>query len=109
MTASIKAGSSPVRSASCFISSQNLGNAEQGCRTLASFGSLLAERVHVPKTKNAANVTTRQFVTNLLRNCDAFTARCPPMLRTERIAHVNAAEDCCGAGFQFSPCQLWSI
>jgi hypothetical protein len=67
MTASTKAGSSPVRFASCFISSQNRGNSEQGGGTFVSFGSLLAEKVHVPKTMNDANVTTRQFVTKLLR------------------------------------------
>src|ERR1700730_5023831 len=84
MTASIKAGFSPVRSASCFISSQNLGNAEQACGAFVSFGSLLAERVHAPKTKNEANVTARQFVTKLLRarNSDAAS---PSMNQRRRI------------------------
>src|SRR5258707_11287929 len=66
MTASTKAGSSPVRSASRVISSQNLGDAEQGRGTFGSFGSLLAGRVHVPRTMNDANVTTRHFVTKTM-------------------------------------------
>ena len=35
-----------------------------------------------------------------------FHCRMPPVLPTERIAHLGAAGDCCAAGFQSGLCRL---
>jgi hypothetical protein len=67
-------GQSPVRSASRVVSSQNLEDAEQGRGTFVSFCSLLAGGVHVPRTMNDTNVTTRQCVTKTMGRCLFSTA-----------------------------------
>src|SRR5262249_4140835 len=36
-----------------------------------------------------------------------FTAQVPPVLSTERIAHLDGAGDCCAAEFQPGVCRLW--
>src|SRR5262249_40365992 len=41
--------------------------------------------------------------------CAAFHCLMPPVLSTERIAHIGTAGDCCAAGFQLGLCPLWVL